>query len=116
MEFSKIQIRRKEENTSVEISEDASFQPPKETDTGSQWLYYVGVISGALSVIFIPFLVFLIALPESIVRIRGGTIQNYFPKGGKHNPAVTGSMLIVGWFGHFLWPCFVIGLILGLLL
>jgi len=95
---------------------DSAFAPPKSTDTGSQTLYYGGVVLGVIGVVTLPFFFFLIALPESIARMRGTTTQKYFPAGARSNPAVSGSMLVMGWFGNFLVLMFVLGFVVGLLL
>ncbi len=102
--------------SSSSTSSSRNWSPPKSDDSGSQTLYYAGVVLGVIGVVTLPFFFFLIALPESIAKMRGTTTQKYFPQGARDNPAVSGSMLVMGWFGNFLILMFVLGVLLGLLL
>lgn len=97
----------------------SAHQQPAESgsdDSTRQTMFYVGAVLAVAGVILFPFVFFLVAMPESIYRMRGSTMQKYFPKDARDNPAVSGTMLIFGWFGHFLWLSVAVGFVLGLLL
>lgn len=87
--------------TNQSHSEEVQTQP---TGGGSprQTQFYIGAVLGVLAVVFVPFVFVFVAIPESIHRLRGGSIQNYLPKDARDNAYVSGSMLILGWFGNFL--------------
>lgn len=78
--------------------------------------FYLGAVAGVLAVVFVPFVFVFVAIPESIMAMRGSSIQNYLGRDAQDNPFVSGSLLIMRWFGNFLIFLFVLGLLLGILL
>lgn len=107
---------------SDESAPNASTESTAETDSSDsdrQKMFYIGAVLGVVGVIVFPFVFFLVAMPESIYRMRDSTMQRYLPKDAKDNPAVSGTLMIFGWFGNFLWLCvalIIILVLLGLLL
>jgi hypothetical protein len=96
-----------------------SSEPVQREDTSSsdeQTQFYIGAVFGVLAVIFVPFVFVFVALPESISRMFGTTLQGGFPEGARDNPMVSGSMMIFAWFGNFIIFVFVLVLILVILL
>ncbi|WP_158055872.1 hypothetical protein [Halorussus halophilus] len=85
------------------------------TNLNRQNMFYLGAVLGVIGVLIFPFFFFLVAMPESIYKMRGSTMQKYLPKDAQENPAVSGSLLIFGWFGNFLWLIVVLGVLIVLL-
>lgn len=78
--------------------------------------YYVGVVLTSICVILFPYFLFLVAIPESILSIWGKSIQDQLGSNGRGNPFMSGSFLIIRWFGNFLVFLMVLGFLGGLVL
>lgn len=116
------------------VSEEALFCPscgtnlesnttatPRQTDSGSETtrhsMFYIGAILAVFGVVFLPFVFFLIALPEAIIyAINGGSVLDSLSADARDNPAMRGSFLIFRWFGNFLLLVFVLAVVLGILI
>lgn len=99
--------------TGASATAESGGHPPDES--GRHTNFYIGAVLGVFGVIFAPYVFFLVALPESLLGLRGGSLQNYFGDGGRNNPFVSGSLLIMRWFGNFIILLFILGVIIGFL-
>jgi len=77
--------------------------------------YYIGVVLGVVGVLVFPYFFFLVALPEALFQLGGRSLQDVLGGDARDNPYLSGSMLIMRWFGNFLILTFVLGFLLGLL-
>lgn len=102
----------------------ATMSPAPDAPTGqdppgvlpTQTSFYVGAVLAVISVIVAPYVFVFVALPEAILGLFGKSIQNHLPEEARDNAYVSGSMLIMRWFGNFLILLFVLGVVLGVLL
>lgn len=78
--------------------------------------YYIGVVLTAICVLLFPYFLFLVALPEAILAFWGKSIQDSLGRGGRGNPFMSGSFLILRWFGNFLLLVIALGFVVGLFL
>lgn len=92
---------------------DASPDAPVETTgtTTDQTAYFVGVVLGFILLIVAPYAVVFLAIPESIAKMFGSSLQSNFPAGARENDYIRGVMLVVGWFGNFLVMLIVLAIV-----
>jgi len=77
--------------------------------------FYIGAVLATFAVVLAPYVFFLVALPEALLRIGDSSIQDQLGEYGRDNPFVSGSLLIMHWFGNFIILLLVLGLIVGAL-
>jgi hypothetical protein len=110
-----IESREITPDTAAAASTTAGSEDHPADESGHHTHFYIGVVLGVLGVIFAPYVFFLVALPESLLGLRGGSLQDYFGDGGRNNPFVSGSLLIMRWFGNFIILLFALGVVIGFL-
>lgn len=106
------------ESTPSEKSEKRQTDTSKESSKSALSRgdgFFLGAVLAVIGVVTLPFVFVFVALPESIIAIFGGSIQDSFPEDFRDNGLVSGAMLIMRWFGNFLLLILVVG-ILGLFL
>ena len=64
---------------------------------------------------FVPFVFVFVALPEAILALFGSSIQDSLAPDARENPFLSGSFLILRWFGNFLLLVIVVGTLFLLL-
>jgi len=90
---------------------DDDWEDPAASTSSRDTQYYIGAIVAAACVIFFPYFLFLVAIPESILAFWGKSIQDSLGRDARHNPFVSGSFLIIRWFGNFLLLVIVLGIV-----
>lgn len=79
-------------------------------------MFYVGAVLAVAGVIVAPYVFVFVALPETILSFWGKSIQDSLPGDARNNPFVSGSFLILRWFGNFLLLVIILGVVAVLFL